>query len=186
VEAPSFTLYLVPVGDEDEEVMDHLERELGKMGARIIRETSIPTPADAYDKRRDQYQARYILRLLGAYDGDRILGVTDRDLYMTGLRFVFGQAEAPGRTAVISLNRLKWGVDVDGFMERCIKEAIHELGHTFGLGHCDDPNCIMHFSVSLADTDAKSRAFCIKCSHEMEVLMATESEARARGTRIRG
>jgi archaemetzincin len=186
VEAPGFTLYLVPVGAEDEEVMDHLERELVTMGARIVRETSIPAPADAYDRRRDQYQARHFLRLLGAYDGDRILGVTDRDLYMKGLRFVFGQAEAPGRTAVISLNRLKWGVDVDGFMERCIKEATHELGHTFGMGHCDDPDCIMHFSVSLADTDVKSRAFCKRCSSEMEDLMATEARARATGTRIRG
>lgn len=180
-----FTLFLIPVGEEDGEVMDHLERELRPMGARIIREQTIPAPSDAYDKRRDQYQARYFLRLLGAYDGDRMLGVTDRDLYMTGLRFVFGQAEAPGRAAVISLNRLKWGVDVETFMERCVKEATHELGHTFGLGHCSDPHCVMHFSVSLADTDAKSRAFCKSCSKEMDALRAAEMAAMTTGTRLR-
>ena len=67
-------------------------------------------------------------------------------------------------TARDVLNRLKWGADVDVFMERCVKEAIHELGHTFGLRHCDDPGCVMHFSVSLADTDDKSRTFCKGCN----------------------
>ena len=185
MEAPGFTLYLVPVGEEDEEVMDHLERELGQLGARVVREERIPAPQDAYDRRRDQYRARSFLRLLGAYDGDRMLGVTDRDLYMSGLRFVFGQAEAPGRTAVISMNRLKWSADVDTFMERCVKEATHELGHTFGLGHCEDPSCVMHFSISLADTDAKSRSFCEACQEEMGRSRAVEADARSTGSRFR-
>jgi archaemetzincin len=184
VETPGFTLYLVPVGEEDEEVMDHLERELGKLNAKVVRELRVPAPEDAYNRRRDQYQARKFLRLLGAYDGDRMLGVTDRDLYMTGLRFVFGQAEAPGRTAVISMNRLKWGTDVDAFMERCVKEATHELGHTFGLGHCDNPRCVMHFSVSLADTDAKSRTFCKGCRKELDRAISVEDAARRRGSRF--
>jgi archaemetzincin len=165
VKFPKFTLYLVPIGEQDEMVIEHLSQELrAYLGSRVIIEGRIPAPEDAYDQRREQYQARSFLRLLGAFGGDRVLGVTDRDLYMSGLRFVFGQAEAPGRTAVISMNRLNWGVDDDAFLERCLKEAVHELGHTLGLGHCEDPDCVMHFSVSLADTDRKGHAYCAECS----------------------
>lgn len=168
--SPPFTLYIVPMGDDDEAVLDHLASELEPLGARIVVEERIPVPEDAFDAKRKQYRARAFLRLLGAYGADRMLGVTDRDLYMSGLRFVFGQAEVSGRTAVISMNRLRWGVNGDGFLERCVKEAVHELGHTFGLGHCDDPSCVMHFSVSLADTDHKGRDFCDRCGEAMETL----------------
>ena len=161
---PKFTLYLVPIGEQDETVTEHLSRELkAYLGSRVILEERVPAPQDAYDRRRNQYMARSFLRLLGAFGGDRVLGVTDRDLYMSGLRFVFGQAEVPGRTAVISMNRLQWGVGDEEFLDRCMKEAVHELGHTFGLGHCEDPSCVMHFSVSLADTDKKAHEFCKAC-----------------------
>ncbi len=48
-------------------------------------------------------------------------------------------------------------------LERTLKEAIHEIGHTYGIGHCRDPRCVMHFSNSLADTDIKGPDFCHRC-----------------------
>jgi archaemetzincin len=37
---------------------------------------------------------------------------------------------------------------------------MHEIGHTWGLPHCPDPYCVMHFSSSLNDTDIKEVQYC--------------------------
>jgi archaemetzincin len=55
------------------------------------------------------------------------------------------------------------GVDAFIFRERAVKEAVHELGHTFGLGHCPDSSCVMHFSNCLDDTDRKGKEYCPEC-----------------------
>ena len=123
-------------------------------------------PEGAYDRRRGQHRAEAFLgiarRVAGAA-GKRVLGVTDRDLYAEDLNFVFGLAESPGRAAVISFARLRQTDDAARQRARAVKEAVHELGHTFGLDHCPDSRCVMHFSNTLADTDRKGREFCPSC-----------------------
>jgi archaemetzincin len=49
------------------------------------------------------------------------------------------------------------------FLQRMIKESIHELGHTFNLRHCRDHRCIMHYCRSEADVDLKSEELCRYC-----------------------
>jgi archaemetzincin len=97
-----------------------------------------------------------------------VLGVTGVDLTAPGLNFVFGLADPRSRAAVISLARLYpefYGQPRDPrrFKARAVKEAVHELGHLLGLGHCPDPACVMSFSNSLADTDKKGPGFCAPC-----------------------
>ena len=90
------------------------------------------------------------------------------DIYASGLNFVFGEADPSSGVAVVSLWRLRQerhGLPEDKnlFRQRALKEAVHELGHIFGLSHCPDLRCVMHFSNSLADTDRKEPNFCSKC-----------------------
>ena len=123
----------------------------------------------AYDQERKQYFSSELLASLGKSEREeRIVGIADVDLYVPRLNFVFGEADIASGTAIISLYRLRqeyYGLAPDEalFLERATKEIVHELGHTFGLKHCSNNKCVMHFSNSLADTDLKEVHFCSKC-----------------------
>jgi len=86
------------------------------------------------------------------------------------LNFVFG--EATTKAAVISLTRLRQSFyklpeDREIFRKRVLTEAVHELGHTYRLGHCENPRCVMFFSNSLTDTDRKGFEFCLSCKDKL-------------------
>ncbi len=169
-------VYLVPIGEVDEDILTSLcqalEREFRKP-CEVAPAT--PFPSYAYNDRRQQYLSNSILHSIRGLDLPsvyRMLGVVDLDLYVPELNFVFGQASMKGKEAVIALPRLRqsfYGLPDDPalFHERAVKEAIHELGHTHGLGHCPNPLCVMHFSNSLQDTDLKSPSFCSDCQVEL-------------------
>lgn len=128
----------------------------------------LPNPDYAFNSSRGQYSADEILKRLRLDGAERVLGVVDLDLYVPHLNFVFGLADQTSQRAVIALPRLHqrfYGLPEDRrrFLERAVKEAVHELGHTYGLSHCHDRRCGMAFSNSLADTDFKGQAFCQEC-----------------------
>jgi archaemetzincin len=170
------TLYVVPVGDVEGEILDYLCRELEEsFGRSCLLADPLAHPAFAYHESREQYLSSYILEQLTQPElghAFRVLGVVDLDLYVPELNFVFGQAAKGGRSALIGLPRLRqsfYGLpdDEELFRQRVVKEAVHELGHTLGLNHCPHRSCVMHFSNSLADTDFKERHFCPRCRSQL-------------------
>ena len=173
-------IILLPIGEIEGWVLDILEKDLGKrFDCRIERHKPLDVPKDALNPARDQYHSSFILRrvhsLIELENQDKGLGITDLDLYAGGLNFVFGEAELGGQWAVISLTRLRQSYYSHAenkaiFSERAIKEAVHELGHVYGLEHCPDPECVMHFSNSLLDTDRKSASFCSLCQARWQKL----------------
>jgi archaemetzincin len=166
-------IVIVAGAEVDANVLAHLRRELAKTFGRPSRVGKpLPIPLKALDPSRTQYSAKVILDELHPDEAERMLAVVDLDMYVPGLNFVLGLADLTGRRAVIALPRLREGFhgghdDEELFLVRLTKEAVHELGHTFGLQHCTNRRCVMAFSNSLEDTDRKEQTFCSAC--EMQV-----------------
>ena len=110
------------------------------------------------------------------------LAITDYDLYKTSHQFVFGDAAEEQRIAIVSLHRLRnefYGerIDANLLFQRSLKEAVHDLGHAFGLKHCFNARCAMYFSNSIFDTDNKLSHFCDVC--EKRIRANTERADRS-------
>ena len=125
----------------------------------------------SFDFARGQYNSTYLLsHLLGELPKNcsRILGITSVDLFIPILTYVFGEAQLDGRAAVVSTYRLQneaYGIEgkEDLLLFRLEKEAIHELGHTYGLFHCANPRCVMRSSTYVEQIDLKTKEFCAEC-----------------------
>lgn len=125
-----------------------------------------------YDDIRGQAWSTAILARLQERRPDRntvLLGVTELDLYVPVLTFVFGEAQLNGPCAVISTHRLReeyYGMppNEDLLVERMMKEALHELGHTQGLRHCTDWRCVMSSAHTAERIDLRQAGFCPACA----------------------
>jgi archaemetzincin len=174
---------VVAISKLDSSLLKKLSIDLGKIFGQAVEVTESPLNLEfAYNPERKQYYSSAILGKLpklGSEDCARILGLVDVDLYVPDLNFVFGEADVVEKTAIISTKRLRpgyWGLPEDEslFWERTLKEAVHELGHTYGLGHCPEKRCVMHFSNTLRDTDIKSSSFCENCRRKLMSVIRLE------------
>lgn len=180
---------IIRIGEVNEDlvnrVQENLTTSLPQTTATQIAE-EFPLPKQAYDEEREQYRSNIILNMIRTKveknkNFDQILGVIDVDIFAPPLSFVFGQAENPGKAALISLRRLNpefYGKKANRelFVERSTKEAVHEIGHTLGLQHCSNPFCVMYFSNSIFETDRKQSLFCNKCYLKIEKQQTTKDE----------
>lgn len=169
---------LLPVGEVSRTVLDELRAGLGSVfrAPCSILDEHID-PSFAWHAVRNQFHSSEILAQMhhGLRPGVRRLGVTGVDLYVPILTFVFGEAEVGGACAVVSSHRLRqefYGLpaapDVEG--ERLLKEAVHELGHTLELTHCNDYRCAMAASHSVEWIDMKEAEFCEDCREAVSRL----------------
>jgi len=173
-------IILRPLAEIDSYILEILKQSLEQtFNCPVEIKAEISNLDYAYNPERKQYLALQLLATLCSFciePGDKCLGIVDVDLYSPGLNFIFGEADISSGVAIVSLYRLRqeyYGLPQDDglFRDRAIKEAIHELGHTFCLSHCEDKKCVMHFSNSLADTDIKEARLCQKCQQKLKEIM---------------
>ncbi len=176
-------IYLQEVGKLNQSVFinlkNNLERELKEFNIRVkINKDQITLTDSEYNNSKKKFNASKILKKIKRKylkkDFFRILGTLDEDIYTKNYHFVFGSANMNPGIGLISLTRLREDYykktsviyrknetkkDIE---DRIFKEAIHELGHTFGLIHCNNL-CVMRSSNSLKETDEKPSKFCNSC-----------------------
>ena len=113
-----------------------------------------------------------IIKVTDEYNG-KVLVITDVDIFVPALTFIFGEAQLNGKHSILSVCRLHEefysGVSNENLLlTRTIKEALHELGHNYGLRHCIDWDCVMHSSNGIEEVDIKGNTFCKKCVTHIE------------------
>jgi archaemetzincin len=175
-------IVLTAIAPAEESLLESISPILSNaFHARIEISQAIPLPGDAYNRARHQYRSTPLLDVLARAKqagAERQLGVTDVDLFVPELNFVFGEADGRRGVAVFSTARLHAAAR-DRFVHRAATEAIHELAHTYGLGHCADDRCVMWFSNTLEETDRKGTEFCSVHADALERALAP-----LRGSRV--
>jgi len=166
------TLYIAAIGNVPSRVLNWIENAAAEWFAFPVRRLPpMPVPEEAYDALRRQYRSVDIMKTLAQTatpDTGRIVGVTEADLAIPMLSFLFGQAQLEGSVAVVSLCRLRqefYGLAADDELlrERTVKETLHELGHTFGLTHCRESKCVMSLATHIGLVDQKAERYCARC-----------------------
>lgn len=171
-------LHLLPIGNLDGGLLMELAPALAEIfhiPCELVRRPL--NPEFAYHREREQYHSSEILQAMQKHvsiDSWRVLGVSDVDLYIPILTFVFGEAQIGGPCGLVSAYRLRqecYGLpsDREVLRQRLLKEAVHEIGHTLDLTHCDDYQCAMAPSHAVEWIDLKESALCGACRAQVFV-----------------
>ncbi len=171
IDLTKHNIVISPIGDLDTGLIRPIGTEINRIFSFQTRIESLTENIDfAFDQERRQYHSTPILEQLAelAAPGTfKIIAVTEVDLFIPILTYVYGEAQLGGRACIVSTSRLQEGlpaiIQQKIFSGRVIKEAIHELGHTFNLRHCKDRSCIMHYCRNIKDVDRKLENLCRYC-----------------------
>jgi archaemetzincin len=133
-----------------------------------------------------RYRADQLIKLLKESKPDTIeyiVGLTNNDISFTKKdQFgnikepeskyadwgIFGLGYRPGNSSIISSYRLNHHTEAI-FIERIKKVSLHELGHNFGLKHCDSELCVMRDAVeTIATIDQVYASLCSSCKEKLK------------------
>lgn len=165
-------LYLVPVKFSNTTLIQKIRNGLSDIFHISVKIVDLNLDIEsAYSAERRQYYSTQIIsqamNLTSDYDGKIIL-LTEHDLFVPVLTFIYGEAQLGGKHCIVSICRLheefySGRSDDELLYQRSMKEVLHELGHNFGLIHCIDWDCVMHASLEIEEIDIKGNIYCKSC-----------------------
>lgn len=170
-------VYLAPAAHYDDHVLDALSGLVNGVFRVNVETIDLKLDlASTYSPSRHQYSAdKLMMQIIERTPKDgKLLAMVDVDIFVPIFTFLFGEAQLAGSVALFSTWRLRpeyydRATDNGLFMERLFKEAMHELGHAFGLKHCFNPGCVMNFSPTIEHVDEKSFRFCPACERHLRL-----------------
>ena len=170
------TIIISPIGEFSSELIEAVARDIKRVfGFSTDTESVLPDLSFALDKNRNQYHSTLILEQLATNcpaRAIRVIAIAQVDLFIPILTHVYGEAQLGGTACIVSTYRLNEGRSATNiaqkFIDRVVKEVIHELGHTFKLRHCPERTCIMHYCRNEEDVDRKSDQLCRYCKIMLE------------------
>ncbi len=162
---------LQPLGPSSAPLAAYAERALAAFYTVKVRAAGqMELPRSAYYAPRGRYRAEKLLSALAERHPDafRVLGLAAVNISTTKGKVVdwgvLGLASIDGRAGVLSGFRCKRGARGPAHAaERLGKTAVHELGHTFGLEHCQHVGCLMEDGKGTVLTTDRETDLCTSC-----------------------
>lgn len=149
-------------------VSTQLFEQLKVVYPKIRMKDPISLPEDAYYPPRNRYLADTIIRFLrnNTPKNEKCIGFTTKDISHRNGKItnygIMGLGFQPGRSCVISSFRLS----EKNTKQQLYKLALHEMGHNFGLPHCNNLQCIMRDAKGKNHFD-ELPAFCESCKKHL-------------------
>ena len=173
---PAHNIIISPVGDFTPELLNPIRDEIKRIYGYPTEIVPLLNDLEfAFHANRNQYHSTPVLEELARKapaDAIKVLGLVQVDLFIPILTHVYGEAQLGGKACIVSTIRLNEGHNSlstqEPFFSRILKEAIHELGHTFQLRHCREHSCLMHYCRNESDVDRKSDQLCRYCKIMLE------------------
>jgi archaemetzincin len=146
------TIHIVGLGDYTKSDLVNAKKYVEEFyGFNCVVDGSVPTKTSMYVENSNTLNVTNCLAELSV-QGQKTIYVTKEPLYSKQWGMLRGMTHMRGNTVVV-----KGG-------EHLQETVIHELGHTLGLGHCDNPQCIMAINNDAEDTGQ----FCSKCKNQLK------------------
>jgi len=164
-------IIISPIGDVTPDLLGPISEEIKRIYGYPTEVLSLLDDLEfAFHPNRNQYHSTPILEQLAQKapaGAIKVLALVEVDLFIPILTHVYGEAQLGGKACIVSTIRLNEGHSYlntqEPFLSRIVKEAIHELGHTFQLRHCREHTCLMHYCRNESDVDRKSDQLCRYC-----------------------